>query len=146
MNVTRGTGITAAQKRRPDESALCGIRTEDIGAIGAEDGFGFLLEASQLLPHFPALRQRGYRPHAHPFHPWITDSRLRELGLKCIQQRGSLGHGHQRPPDRRAFLPSLDRHFARHFADVQIEFRRPRYRVRTQDRRVQRVRLRGKSH
>ncbi len=141
MNVTRGTGITAAQKRRPNESALRGIRTEDIGAIGAKHGFGLLLKASQLLPHFPALCQRGHRAHAHLFQPWITDSGLRELGAKRIQERRSLSRGHERPPDRRALLSRLDRHFARHFANIQLEFRRARDRVRTQNRRVQRVRF-----
>jgi hypothetical protein len=80
-------------------------------------------ELGDLLANVLALRQADQRAH-----PGVLVARVADLGLaragRAARPRGRryvLG-GRQRPSDRGAFLPRLDRHLHCNFADEQVEF------------------------
>jgi hypothetical protein len=142
-----GAAIAAVEECRGDESAAVGVRADQVECPGlAVHDLGFAPEPCQSLAHFAALAEGGHRSHAHLLQPGIADHDLAESRAHRIND-GIHGRGrHQRLADRSALLSGLYGHLAHHLAHEQLELRRARPRIRSQDRGVERVRLGREAH
>ena len=138
----RAIGVVGLQQQRPHERAAFGAGPDDVHVVRvAGHDPARRQQGLDRTAHLLALLQAGQRAHPHAVLGRVAHHHLGQpvacrLG-HLVRQRGR----HEGPPDRGALLAGLDRHLGDQLPDVQIELRRARPGLGTQDGAVQRVRL-----
>ena len=132
--------------RRHERTAFgVGVDQFDVGAA-VDDGFVAGGQLFDLRKHVGALLEAGERAHAHAFALGVADGGFGESLRQRFGDRVEALGGHDRTPDRGAFLPGLGGDFARDFLDVEIEFDRAGFDVGAEDRTVQRIGFHEEAH
>ena len=138
----RAVGVVGLQQQRPHERAAFGAGPDDVHVVRvAGHDAARRQQGLDRTAHLFALLQAGQRAHPHAFGRRVAHHHLGQPVARRLRHLVGQRGRHEGPPDRGALLAGLDRHLGDQLPDVQVELRRARPGLGTEDGAVQRVRL-----
>ena len=121
---------------------LSAVSVDDIKVItAAEDDIGLGRKVVDAVANLITLALARKRAHVDVFERRIADANIAECAGQRLDYFASNRGRRNNAANCRAFLAGLGCHLARHFLNVQVELGRARYRIRREDRHVERVRF-----